>query len=289
MNSNGANWPPVSSDSGCSFLVTQLLTELKLNRYHTFPSPQQLSSGAVKLHNHTWTGPNFVAQAAYDNDESRYYEQIISQDACVPTRENSWHDLFNACIWMQYPATKWRLNQLHVHDIRQAGLHPRTRRRNHITHFDECGVILAIPENRLGEGNEILNLLANHQWQSAFLTHKNAWDKIIFPRVFGHANYEMLLSPFIGLTGKWLAVTVPADFDTMSNMEQLQALDSGMLTQIDKLANFSMASALPPLPLLGVPGWHFAQDGAFYANQDYFRPKRSVAPTPQLPLTSAVE
>ena len=86
--------------------------------------------------------PEFVCQ----NDlaeTSAYYEQIIFQHKTIPTRPQSWHDLFNALIWIQFPQCKTLLNKLHIEDIEQFGLSPRTRRRNHLTHFDECGVVLA--------------------------------------------------------------------------------------------------------------------------------------------------
>jgi len=31
---------------------------------------------------------------------------------------------------------------------------------------------------------------------------------------------------------------------------------------------------LRPLPLAGIPGWHAGQDADFYAQTDYFRPRR---------------
>lgn len=211
----------------------------------------------------------FVENEHYLND-SRYYEQIIFEDKAVPTRSKSWHDLFNAMIWSLFPSTKQRLNQQHIEDIQQYGLTPRTSRRNHITHFDECGVVLAFSNKELPE------LLASHNWQAAFVEARSLWGRSIKPFIFGHANYEMLLSPFLGLTGKWLGVEVDEGFFTYSLSEQYCYLDSQLTDQI-AAGCFSQKSCLKPLPLLGIPGWHGNNDHpSFYDNTDYFRPKRSA-------------
>jgi hypothetical protein len=201
-------------------------------------------------------------------DDSRYYEQIIFEDKSVPTRSESWHDLFNALIWSLFPETKRLLNIQHMEDISQYGLTPRTKRRNHITHFDECGVVLAHCNNELPE------LLAAHEWKAAFVEKRSQWGTQIKPFIFGHANYEMLLSPFLGLTGKWLAVEVDKGFFNRTLEEQYRYLDSQL---VDNVVGgvFSHKGCLKPLPLLGIPGWHENNDYPdFYDNVSYFRPKR---------------
>lgn len=284
MNSNGTPWSSVFSDSVQSPLVPQLLQRLNLHRYDTFPSASQLQQTAVTETGNKWRGPRFKAQSAFDEKDERYYEQIIAQDAEVPTRENDWHDLFNACIWMQFPKTKWYLNRLHTEDILQYGQHPRTKRRNHITHFDECGVVLAVPQQHVAQANTLLRRLAQHDWYSAFVDCHSLWGSVVHPRIFGHANYEMLLRPFIGLTGKWMAVVVHDSFETADFSEQNRLLDEAIEARIRAFQGFARCGALPPLPLLGVPGWHHSQTSAFYANQDYFRPLRGKARDEQLPL-----
>lgn len=284
MNSNGTSWSSVFSDSVQSPLVPQLLQQLNLHHFDSFPSASQLQQIAVSATGDAWSGPDFKAQSTFDADDKRYYEQIIAQDAKVPTRENDWHDLFNACIWMQYPETKWYLNRLHTEDISQYGLHPRTKRRNHITHFDECGVVLAVPAQHVHEANTVLHHLAHHHWRCAFVDYHPVWGNAIHPRIFGHANYEMLLNPFIGLTGKWMAVVVDDAFETADFWEQNRLLDEAIAARIRTFDGFAGNGALPPLPLLGVPGWYHAQNSAFYANQDYFRPLRGKARDEQLPL-----
>jgi hypothetical protein len=235
-----------------------------------------------------WTGPVFKGQSQFSEDEQRYYETIISEDGVVPTREQSWHDLFNALIWLQFPKTKSLLNELHISDIEAYGVNPRTARRNRITHFDECGVVLAIEEPRPSgvESLEVfLQQLATHEWEQVFLANRGRWHAEVTPYVFGHANLEMMLNPFIGLTGKWLAVSVPQGFNELDKWQQRAVLDDAMSARISALDAFQITPLLKPLPLLGVPLWHSPQDAKFYQNKDYFRPLRQGSkPTKQLPL-----
>ncbi|WJG08269.1 DUF3025 domain-containing protein [Aliiglaciecola sp. LCG003] len=223
-----------------------------------------LNKWAAKLQGITH---EFVCQSELADNLS-YYEQIINQQSIIPTRPDSWHDLFNGLIWLQYPKTKKLLNQWHMQDIEQYGLTPRTARRNRITHFDECGVVLAVVDK------QISGLLAEHHWQQAFVQHRPSWGKQIKAFIFGHANLEMMLKPFIGLTGKWLAVEVTAEFFKLEYGQQVSLLDTKLAAQLQAEQPFSQAKSLRPLPLLGVPDWwDDNQHPEFYRNTDYFRPK----------------
>ncbi|GAB5381561.1 MAG: hypothetical protein Alis3KO_07610 [Aliiglaciecola sp.] len=199
-----------------------------------------------------------------------YYETIIYKKQIIPTRPNSWHDLFNGLVWLQYPKTKALLNTWHVEDITTHGLAPRTPRRNHITHFDECGIILALTNTDLAED------LREHKWQECLHTQRAEWGNSVQAFVFGHANYEMMLAPFIGLTGKWLAVEVEPAFFTLPFTQQIQTLDTSLHKQLSDAQGFLGPMTMSPLPLLGIPGWWAHNTSAdFYANQSYFRPART--------------
>lgn len=285
MNSANVTWQELVTDRTASPPVYQILQQLSLLQSITFPQPAQLQQAASHWHQHRWTGPEFKGQSTFDADETRYYEQIIGEDATVPTRENSWHDLFNACIWVQFPLTKQYLNDLHMQDIREHGVHPRTARRNHLTHFDECGVVLAIPRSSVDAASALLSDLACHHWHQALLYRRSDWGQLVTPYVFGHANLEMMLQPFIGLTGKWLAVVVPDTFTESTEQQRCRLLDEAMVARIRQLDDFMGKRLLPPLPLLGVPGWFAPQDEQFYSNTEYFRPRRhNSSVTRQLPL-----
>ncbi|MBU2977344.1 DUF3025 domain-containing protein [Alteromonas sp. C1M14] len=286
MNSSSLNWISAKNSADIALPVSTLLSLSGLLKNTGFPTVEEINRTVATWHQGHYHGPIFKGQSTYDDSETRYYEQIVAEDGDVPTREGSWHDLFNALIWMQFPKTKAYLNALHVEDIQTFGLNPRTRRRNHITHFDECGVVLAIPRDRLKQGNALLTLLAQHQWVEGLHDEKTQWGDSIYPFVFGHAILEMMLNPFIGLTGKWLAVVVEPDFHTLSFAQQVQTLDESLVQRIQQLQDLTPKYLLKPLPVLGVPGWGQGQTLAFYQNQDYFRPKRANGgSTIQLPLT----
>lgn len=277
-------WGSVTNGVNISSVVKQCLEQTGLLHADAFPDAARLNQTADALYR-SWEGPEFRGQSTFSWDDARYYEEIIHQDAVIPTRENNWHDLFNACIWMQFPHTKKRLNQLHIDDIQRVGLHPRTPRRNRLTHFDECGVVLAVEDSQREVGSALLGALASHAWKEVLWHQRALWNKTIQPFMFGHANLEMMLSPFIGLTGKWLAVCVPDGFPMLPAVEKWQVLDAAMVARIDALDNFQPQHILRPLPLLGVPGWWHEQTLAFYQNEDYFRPQRNGVPrTIQLPL-----
>ena len=237
--------------------------------------PKGLSNAEILQHLSAQLGgadeiPDFEPQGKFEH-ESRYYEQIIYQDKTVPTREDSWHDFFNGLIWLLFPKTKHLLNQLHTRDITEFGLNPRTPLRNRITHFDECGLILiAMSERAL----EISAMLAEHRWHDALYVNNSLWHRELYPVVFGHANLEMLLNPYLQLTAKWCVL----DFTDVDYVHWTKGGFRNMDERLSKaLSNDSWLfdkGRLHPLPLLGIPNWYENQDTAFYAQENVFRPKR---------------
>ncbi|MDU0355626.1 DUF3025 domain-containing protein [Paraglaciecola aquimarina] len=220
--------------------------------------------------------PAFVCQSQLAQTDA-YYEQIIYQQKLIPTRPNSWHDLFNGLIWLQFPKTKQLLNALHVEDIKAFGLTPRSARRNSITHFDECGVIITYEKSLedLSSAKQLLAKLTAHQWHEVFVEHRNMWGQGLHTFMFGHANLEMLLQPFIGLTGKWLAVEVPQGFSELCYKQQIAQVDDALHRHIKQQQVFSQKKPLSPIPLLGIPEyWNANKSPSFYQNSDYFRPAR---------------
>lgn len=251
--------------------MQQLEQYFSLSAFTDWPNADGLNSLKHKLSQVNPVTPQFVCQSQLAETE-HYYEQIIYRQQLIPTRPNSWHDLFNCLIWLQFPQTKTLLNRLHVEDIEQFGLSPRSLRRNNLTHFDECGVILTYQQGSIAE--QLMVDLAAHNWDTVFVENRTCWGKQLNSFIFGHANLEMLLQPFIGLTGKWLAVEVDAQFANLSYAEQLAKIDELLSTVIQTSAPFSKKKALLPLPLLGIPDvWDANNNPAFYANADYFRPK----------------
>ncbi len=251
--------------------MQQLEHRFGLSQFSDWPNAQGLNALRAKSVNHDLPLPKFVCQDSLPKTDA-YYEQIIFQQGIIPTRKNSWHDLFNGLIWLQFPHTKRLLNQYHVQDIAEFGLSPRTLRRNNITHFDECGVILSYQKNTLAE--QLFVDLADHNWHQALLNNRQVWGKQLNSFIFGHANLEMLLQPFIGLTGKFLAVEVDQHFAQLPYAQQLSELDVLVMQRLRDTDILQQKKPLSPLPLLGIPGvWDANKDPKFYANTDYFRPK----------------
>lgn len=255
--------------------MQQLEKHFGLSDFTDWPNAAGLNALKANLSQSNAQIPQFVCQSQLA-ETADYYEQIIYQQQIIPTRPNSWHDLFNALIWLQFPQTKGLLNQQHVEDIKQFGISPRTLRRNNLTHFDECGVILTYQQGSVAQ--QLIDDLAAHNWHKVFVENRHCWGKQLNSFIFGHANLEMLLQPFIGLTGKWLAVQVDEQFSQLSYPAQLAQLDELLINEIQTKAIFSQKKPLLPIPLLGIPNvWDANNNPEFYANTDYFRPKPKVS------------
>lgn len=238
-----------------------------LQAFDTWPSFEWLNA---QINQQNAQGKHIVfTENSKLEEETRYYEEIIAQTGQVPTREHNWHDFFGAMIWCLFPKTKSLLNTLHIEEIALHGLKERSRKRNALTLFDECGLVLAVPHMQWQED------LRSHLWHDAFFVQQDKWHKEARPFIFGHANYEMLTNPFIGLTGKLLCIQVDESFAALPLLEQYAHLDSRLveLITMDKVLDDN--KQMSPIPLLGIPDWHYdEQDEAFYADASYFRPKR---------------
>lgn len=218
----------------------------------------------------TDTRYRFVENALFEAD-GRYYEEYIYATAQIPTRAQNWHDIFGALIWCLFPKTKALLNQLHMAEIAEHGLKQRSRLRNKLTLFDECGLVLCLEPTALHHAEA----LRNHQWQQSFLSQRQDWWRGIRPMIFGHAIYEMATQPFIGLTAKSFFVDVPAGFSQWCLTDAYSFIDNKLHEQIANGTVLLDNQQLTPLPLLGVPGWYNENETAgFYNNTDYFRPLR---------------
>lgn len=230
--------------------------------------PDGLSSGAGQP-------IRFVAsdQLADDN-----YEQRIYTTGQVSTRPHSWHDLFNAMVWMRFPFIKTAMNSLHY----QAGARLKRGSRGHtrdaLTLFDECGVIVF--SDRL----ELLKALAERRWTAAFLS--DDFRASVLLSICGHAMLEKYLSPYKAMTAKALLVHVDSDFMKHPRQEMLNRLDREISKHMLSGRILSKPTCLSPLPLAGVPGWWplgDQGDSVFYDDQQVFRPAaEKLIPAPVL-------
>ena len=187
------------------------------------------------------------------------YEQFIAQTGACPTRPGL-HDFFNGLCWINFPATKQKLNQLQAAQIALNGVLPvRGAVRDALTLFDENSALLHAPD-------VLWDALVTKQWHELFVTHRPMWRQARLV-LFGHALLEKLQAPRKAVTAHVYRVMVPAEM--LPEMDAWLAAD---LSQ-EKLATKPFA----PLPVLGVPGWWPGNELAdFYGDTAVFRPPRSA-------------
>jgi len=197
--------------------------------------------------------PRFVDHSALPAEEP--YESFVARTGCVPTRENL-HDLFNGLMWLTYPQTKRRLNELQAQEISLHGASgPRGSLRDALTVFDENAAVLQAPAS-------LVDALRQHDWHTLFIARRGEWQSARL-MIFGHALMEKLMQPRKAITGHVWVTEALTDAGLASSLtpERLRA------------------KAFLPLPVLGVPGWWDANtEPGFYDDLDVFRPARRAFP-----------
>lgn len=210
----------------------------------------------------------FVKARERNERERRYYEQHIAETGEVETREN-WHDLFNALAWVTYPKSKARINAQHAAILEEGGeaeSRKRSPERDALTLFDEGGVIVACTSPGL------LRLIQDFEWKELFWNRREELREKARFLAFGHACFEQSLSPYIGMVAKTVFVPVSDFFFMLTIESQLEEADKLVANHFASRARFASPKTMAPMPVLGVPGWHFAeQDETFYDDAEHFR------------------
>ena len=197
-----------------------------------------------------------MPQAALPAGEA--YEAFIFRTRQVPTRDGL-HDFFNGLCWLQFPATKTRLNQLQAAQIAASGIQPvRGPARDALTIFDENAAFF--------QGPDVLwDALATKDWHALFVTHRARWAQAQLV-LFGHALLEKLVSPRKPITAH--VYRARAASSLVADVDRWMAAD----ITAEKLATKPFAH----LPVLGVPGWWPGNDDpSFYADTTVFRLART--------------
>lgn len=204
------------------------------------------------------------------------YEAHIARTGRVPTRNNL-HDLFNATVWLSFPRSKAALNARQVtsgglgDELEPASRTGRGAVRDAATLFDESGLILAVAGQRQ-EGERVRTLIATHAWRELFVEQRASWHRVWMPWLFGHAVMEKLCRPYPAIVVRAWVLALDA-----SGVGDPAAVDNALAAQIAEAVDLS-PQHLPPLPVLGVPGWWPAnEDAAFYDDATVFRPRRIEA------------
>lgn len=258
-----------------SACFNHLFARTTLGACSSFPTLTELNSW-LPTHARTFNHlpVQFVKQPeASELPNTWNYERHIATTGEIPTRVNNWHDLFGAIMWCLFPKTKAVFNYWHHHDLRveqtQAHQKIRSQRRHVITALDECGVLM------LTKRSDVVRALQAHEWQTAFIKHRQSWENDIHIFMIGHANYEMMTNPFLGLTAKAWHIPVNDSFFTLSLDDQYSYVDTLLADYLLTTGMKTVKPQLFPLPLLGIPKWcDLNVDFQFYENQEYFRPSR---------------
>lgn len=215
----------------------------------------------------------FIAQEALP--EGVPYEAHIGVTGQVPTRENL-HDFFNGLVWLHFPRTKARLNQLQFEQMHRQATpgdgsqyrigNTRGKLRDAATIFDENAALLLSPKRSLPQ------LLRQHQWNEAFVQRREEFLSDCTVLLFGHALMEKLVAPYAAICAHCFELDLPATGQTAEPT----------LSNADNLCTSSLDDSLAtgdffPVPVLGFPGWWPDQNAGFYSNAAVFRPKRMPA------------
>lgn len=220
---------------------------------------------------------HFVPQSSLPSGTA--YEQHIFTTGCVPTRDNL-HDFFNGLIWLRFPLTKRRLNQLQAQQIALSArplcdpqaastargplqIQVRGPVRDALTLFDENAALLQAPE-------AIWQALLARDWLRLFGELRPLWAEARLV-LFGHALLEKLVTPYKSITAHVYREPMPSVLG-----DDLARWDAWLA---DRLVAHELASKpFTPLPVLGVPGWWPAnEDPAFHRDATVFRPARAEA------------
>jgi len=200
----------------------------------------------------------FVPQSALPPGTA--YEQFIDDTGTVPTRDNL-HDFFNGLVWLHFPHTKHRLNQLQAQAIAADGVQAvRGPLRDALTVFDENGAVLQAPD-------ALWEALRARDWQRLFIHLRPLWREARLT-LFGHALLEKLVAPRKPMVAH--VHPAPPAIDSVADLDEwlAQAVQPGVWA----------AKPFAPLPVLGVPGWWPANEApGFYADTQVFRPLREAA------------
>jgi hypothetical protein len=201
------------------------------------------------------------------------YETRILEHGVIEVRQRCWHDLFNVLVWQTFPRAKAALNECHCAELgRDPGERLRRGRlRDALTLIDESGVVVGASDPSL------LDAVRKFRWKELFWNRRAHLDQCLRVHVVGHAVYEKLLFPYVGLTGYAVLFELDQAEIEAPPAAQVHALDSRLANALRDNTSLMSPQGLHPVPLLGLPGWH--PDAArenFYEDHDYFRPGRKA-------------
>lgn len=238
------------------------------------PDAAALNAALVSLETPPLAASGAPIRFVLPEDGATGYEERVYASGEVETRAGNWHDFFNALAWLAYPRTKRVLNGRHhaaLQAQRAAGRGERGAVRDAVTQFDECGIVVA------SASPELAGLIRAHEWKELFWRRRAqlARDTRFF--VFGHATWDQLRAPFVGLTAKAVFLEVDAAWLARSIAHQLADADGRLAVIFSRPDAYAQPRDFQPLPLLGIPGVAAENaEPAYYDDTRQFRPARAV-------------
>lgn len=200
------------------------------------------------------------------------FEQRIHDRAEVETRAACWHDAFHACAWLAFPLTKARINALHVAHGADVSPNRRGVVRNVLTLLDEGGLLV------VSRDPQLLELVRGFRWHALFWERRAAVRESMDFVILGHALHERTLTMEYGATGRALLFPADATYFSSDMAARLRWLDAQVAALLDDPPRLAATTALQPLPINGIPGWHAASEReAYYFDQRQFSPGRRQA------------
>lgn len=213
-----------------------------------------------------------VAQGRRPRTLRERYESRIFIDGELQVRERNWHDLLNVLVWLAFPRAKAALSARHYAALKAqhaAGAPNRGPAQDALTLFDEGGVIV------LSGDDELLDCLRAWRWKELFWGRRARLAAQMRFHVFGHALYEKALDPFVGVTGRGIALKTGPEVLGAPLSKQLAIVDAALAAHLSDPASLAATRELEVVPVLGVPGWSPDNEREeYYDNLDYFRPAR---------------
>jgi len=241
-------------------------------RHPTWPDRKRLSELASTRNPPlvNWAGrPIQFCEPSRGEHSAARYERRIAEEGSVEHREASWHDFFNALVWLTFPLAKAALNRRHMLELANEGHGGRGPVRDALTQFDEDGIVV------LSEQPELLDLLRDHEWRELFWSRRADVQSSMRWFVFGHAQYEKALRPFVGVTAKAIMLHVAPGFCAQPYPHQVNEADRMAAEFIGRGDVLTDPQGLAPVPVLGIPGWFpHSADESFFADGSYFRTRR---------------
>lgn len=258
-------WCPRLLASPIFASIRATAARLPTARFPTHDELNTLAIGQIGLRSGAGAPIRFVPPRTAPKRLEDQYEIRVYETGEVETRAGSWHDLFNALVWLAFPQTKAALNRQHALGLRDA---PRSSSRGAardvLTLFDESGVIL-VCSNR-----ELVALLRSFEWKALFWKRRCDVIESMHCVSFGHSLLEKALAPYPSITGRALIVE---DYEASSHAQ----IDAYAARTLITPAMLASTRSLAPLPIMGIPGWSPESNYAsFYDDTTIFRPGRGA-------------